>query len=42
MKVEHVMAKELVLSDKEHENLEYKKFLKVSEVEPFTMILQWS
>ena len=28
MKVEHVMAKELVSSDKEHEKLEYNKCLK--------------
>ena len=28
MKVEHVMAKELVLSDKAHEKLEYNKCLK--------------
>ena len=37
MKVEHVMEKELVLSDKAHEKIEYKKCLKVSEVEPFLL-----
>ena len=31
MKAKHVMEKELVLSDKEHEKLEYNKCLKVSE-----------
>ena len=33
----HIMAKELVLSDKEHEKLEYNKCLKISEVEPFIL-----
>ena len=28
MKSEHVMAKDLVLSDKSHENIEYNKCLK--------------
>ena len=40
MKYEHVMEKELILSDKEHGKLEYKKCLKVFEVEPFIMIIQ--
>ena len=31
MKAEHVMAKELVLSDKAHEKLEYNKCLKSLE-----------
>ena len=37
MKLEHVMAKELILNDKEHEKLEYNKCLKVSEVEHFLL-----
>ena len=37
MKAEHVMEKELVLSDKAHEKLEYNKCLKVSEVEPLLL-----
>ena len=41
MKYEHVMAKDLVLSDKEHEKVEYKKFLKVFEVEPFLLQQAW-
>ena len=31
MKAEHVMEKELILGDKEHEKLEYNKCLNVSE-----------
>ena len=34
MEAEHIMAKELVLNDKAHENIEYNKCLKISEVEP--------
>ena len=37
MKPEHVMAKELILNDREHEKLEYNKCLKVSKVEPFLL-----
>ena len=33
----HIMAKELVLSDKAHEKLEYNKCLKISYVEPLLL-----
>ena len=32
MEAKHIMAKELVLSDKSHEKLEYNKCLKISKV----------
>ena len=34
MEAEHIMEKELVLSDKAHEKLDYNKCQKISEVEP--------
>ena len=35
MQPEHIMEKELILNNEEHEKLDYNKGLKVSEVEPF-------
>ena len=40
MEAEHIMAKEIVLSEKAHEKIEYIKCLKISEVEP--LLLHWS
>ena len=37
MKAEHIMAKELVLSDKAHEKLEYNKCPKITEVDPLLL-----
>ena len=39
MKDEHVMEKELVLGDKEHENLEYNKCLKILRSRTFASTL---
>ena len=34
MEPEHIMAKELILNDEYHENIDKNKGLKVSEVKP--------
>ena len=35
MEPEHIMEKELILNDEEHEKFDYNKGLKVLEFEPF-------